>query len=143
MSKSYAQAKGRRANRPFKMLYDDMLKSKAFRYLTGNELKVLMYLISKYNGSNNGNLEILFSDVKSEIALTKPTLSTAIKGLIEKGFIVRSREGGKNTCSLYALTCYPVDECLSPSGLSVHYLKPTLTSSDDWKVFNKTLAKNK
>lgn len=141
MASSYQRSKGRRENRPFKQLYTDMIKSKAFRQLNGNELKVLLFFIGEYNGSNNGNLMLVQNKSFDDLNISKPTTNTALKSLIRKGFILKSKQGGQNQPTLYALTCYPIDECLNKNGLSVHDLKPTSTASNEWRIYNKTLTK--
>ena len=118
-----------------------MIKSKAFRQLNGNELKVLLFFIGEYNGSNNGNLMLTFENAKAEIGLARATFSNSLKSLMDKGFILKSKQGGQSHPNLYALTCYPIDECLNKNGLSVHDLKPTSTASNEWRIYNKTLTK--
>lgn len=138
--KRYDTQKARKGVRSYSQLYDDMSKSKAFRRLSGSELKVLMYLISEYNGSNNGYLELSYEQAKDELGLTNTTFSTALKGLINKGFVLVAVRGGKNTRSRYAVTCYPVDDVRNADGVKLHSLPVSPAATNDWRAYNKTLA---
>lgn len=50
----------------------------------------------------------------------------ALKELEDAEFLIVSRQGGKNQCSLYALTCFRIDDC-------GHDLPSTSRAPDDWK----------
>ncbi|MDO4997672.1 MAG: hypothetical protein Q4E16_03395 [Neisseria sp.] len=47
---------GKRKSRQFQQLPKAMLKAPQFWLLSGNAIKVLLYLLSQYNGENNGDL---------------------------------------------------------------------------------------
>lgn len=74
-------------------------------------MKLLVDAAKQYNGSNNGDLHAAWSILSGQGWRSKGTLSRAIKELIDKGFIELTRQGGKNRCSLYAITWKPIDEC--------------------------------
>jgi hypothetical protein len=42
---------------------------------------------------------------------SKETLNNARRELLEKGFIIITRQGGLRECSLYAVTFFAIDEC--------------------------------
>lgn len=136
----YSKVKGRKGERTYSQLYDDMSKSKAFKRLTGNELKVLMQFISDYNGGNNGILDLSYEKANKELGLARATFSTALKGLLKKGFIVVGVYGGKNILSRYAVTCYPVNDCRNKDGVRMHNLPVSPVATNDWREYNKTLA---
>ena len=48
------------------------------------------------------------ASIKAQSNLRK---SKAKNELIERGFIAVSRQGGRNKCSLYAVTWQPIDDC--------------------------------
>lgn len=138
---SYAKQKGRRGERKFSQLYDDMSKSKAFRQLSGSELKILMYFISEYNGTNNGNLDLSYEQAQAELCLAVATFSKGLKALEQKGFIKKAVQGRKGILSRYALTCYPVDDIRDQNGVKVHHLPVSPVATNDWREYNKTLHK--
>jgi len=59
---------------------------------------------------------------------SKGTLDRALKELKAKGWIIVSRMGGRNMCSLYALTFQAIDECKGK--LDIY---PSNVASGDWK----------
>ena len=147
---SYSKSKGRKENIKYVGGRPEFIqRSTVYKTLKGNELKVFDVLISQYNGYNNGNLTFPQHKAK-EYGLTEPTAIKGIKGLIEKGLIKKTTQGGrqKGIVSRYALTFYPIDECIDKqTGLSQHNEKPTTTASNEWRDYNKHLtdlrAKNK
>lgn len=140
---SYAKRKGRRGERKFSQLYDDMSKSKAFRQLSGSELKILMYFISEYNGTNNGNLDLSYEKAEEYLYLTTATYSKGLKSLEQKGFIKKAVQGRKGILSRYAVTCYPVDDIRDQHGVKTHYLPVSPIATNDWREYNKTLHEDK
>jgi len=80
----------------------------SFKSLTGNQVKLLVVIASKYNGKNNGDISIPMSEMK-EWFNSNTTLLKARDGLYKKGFIVINAYGGrsaegKKLPHLYALT---------------------------------------
>ena len=92
-------------------LHKVVLNSCAYSQLSAHDVKLLIDLLSQYNGSNNGDFCATFSLMKPRGWRSKGTLSTALKNLLSAGFIEISRQGGRNLCSLYAVTFYAVDDC--------------------------------
>ena len=109
-------------------------------WLTGAELKVLIFFISEYNGFNNGILDLSYEKANDELGLSTVTFSKALKGLIEKGFIKKSVQGGKNILNRFAVTCYPVNDCRNKDGIKMHNLPVSPVATNDWREYNKTLA---
>lgn len=107
-NKSYSN-KGE--NGAYSALYRCVSRSVAFGNLSGHAVKLLIELMSNYNGSNNGDLSAAYSVVHKRGWKSKGTLNRAIQELIQAGFIETSRQGGRHKCSLYALTFYAIDEC--------------------------------
>jgi len=88
---------------PFVMIDKAVLRSSAWKALSHSEMVVYIYLKANYNGSNNG--EIAFPYSQMEGIMARQTLSSALKGLIEKGWIEKTEYGGlyRYYC-LYRLT---------------------------------------
>lgn len=68
-------------------------------------------LAAQYNGSNNGDL----SAAPKTMALfgwrSNSTIKKSLNELIAMGFIEKTRQGGRNKCSLYAITWQAIDDC--------------------------------
>lgn len=72
---------------------------------------LLLDLIGRYDGENNGRLSIIFADMRDRGWSSSSTLNEAIKDLIEARKIILTRKGGSGgVCNFYALTCYPVNK---------------------------------
>ena len=99
--------------------------------LSPNAKVLLVEFCYQYNGHNNGDLSAAFSTLQKRGWRSKGTVSRAIKELRKAGWIVLTRQGGKNQCSLYALTFKAVDECKGK-----HDMPPTIIASGDWKKLN-------
>ena len=70
-----------------------MATSDAWRSLNGSSVKVYVELRSRYNGGNNGDLSLSFSEAADLLALGKSTIARAFAELEEKGFIAKTAEG--------------------------------------------------
>ena len=88
-------------------------------------------LTAQYNGKNNGDLSAAPKIMKLYGWNSHGSVNNAIAELIAKGFIEQTRQGGRNQCSLYAITWYSIDEC--GGKLDV---KPTKVPSNLWKPEN-------
>ena len=86
--------KGRSKNGPqfIKFTYP-MGKSDAWRSLNGNSQRVWFEIRMKFNGSNNGLLSLSFREASKTLNISKSTVKAAFDELIEKGFLIRRREG--------------------------------------------------
>lgn len=67
----------------------------ACRLLTGNELKVFLYLNSNKDGYH---WALSPEDIAEKVGSTTDGIRTAIRGLIKKGYMVKR---GKNTYDVY------------------------------------------
>ena len=70
-----------------------MLKSDAWRHLSGAAVKVFMELHTRFNGSNNGNLRLSYAEAAEALGMGKATVQRAFRDLQDKGFLVLVREG--------------------------------------------------
>lgn len=108
---SYTKAKGRKESDSFLALPHALIHSKNFSSLGGNAVKLLVQIGGLHNGRNNGDISATFSDFQLKGWRSKETLNNALKKLIEKGFIFKTRQGRfPKTCSLYALTWKDLDD---------------------------------
>jgi hypothetical protein len=88
-----------------------VFRSYGFANLSAYASKLLLDLLSQYNGSNNGDFHATFSLMTNRGWKSKGTLNRAIKELVDSGFVELSRQGGRNKCNLFAVTFYAIDEC--------------------------------
>lgn len=68
-------------------------------------------LYAQYNGKNNGDLCAAYSMMQKHGWRSKGTLARALTELVNAGFILITRQGGKHKANLYAVTFRGVDEC--------------------------------
>ncbi|MHB8391857.1 MAG: hypothetical protein ACYDBH_20150 [Acidobacteriaceae bacterium] len=105
-----------------------ILTSDEWAALTAFEVKLLMDLYGQFNGSNNGDLSAAMTLMMPRGWKSKDTLHRALCGLLDKGFLQKTRQGGKHRCSLYAVTWREIHEC--DGKLDV---RPTQTAPATWK----------
>ena len=124
--------KGRFAGIPI-----SVVKSDAYKSLSGNAAKLLTILACFYNSNNNGNLAITQSIIGEW--MTKNTMYSAKDELLLKGFIVTNAYGGRSAWgrklpSLYGLTFYPMNELEEKNGeLRFAHYPPDQSSLNYWQ----------
>ena len=69
------------------------LKSPAWRSLSGTAIKLWLELHTRYNGGNNGALTLSFAEAAEILGMSKGTVQRAYDELVDRGFLVRVREG--------------------------------------------------
>lgn len=113
-------AKGRRKTAPFVGIPKAVLATRKYAQLSGWDVKLLLDLVSQYNGRNNGDLCAVWTDsdtftgMRSRGWRSKGTLYRSIHNLIAAGFIQVTRKGGEHKPTLYGITWEPVDEIIHP-----------------------------
>lgn len=111
-----------------------VMRTRKYAALSAWAVRLLLEFVSQYNLYNNGDLMAAFSVLRERGFHSKGTLNRAIKELIEGGFIVRTRQGGKNKCYLYAITWQPIDECLDKqTRRSKLEISPSTVPLGTWK----------
>ncbi len=127
--------KGRRSKPPFCMLPHHILDSEEYARLSTRAVKLLIDLLAQYRGKNNGDLCAAWSRMEPRGWNSKDTLNNALKELERSGFILRTRQGGRNKASLFAITWNPIDDCDGKLDVPEMKVPPNL-----WK--NKTCSPN-
>lgn len=118
----------------YSMLRHDVFNSKEYYSLSPISAKLLIDAMAIYNRLNNGDLSFAFSIMKDKGWNSETTLRKAIKELLDANFLILTRQGGRNkTPNLYALSFYPINECLNKYGYSKIDIKATRKPSDDWR----------
>lgn len=111
MARTIFKAKGKASNRRFVQFPNQLMDSRRFLALSAIAVKALMYLASQYNGHNNGDLGIAWKIAKAKGFTSNNSLRRGALELVEAGFVVQSRQGGRNRCSLFALAWFAIDDC--------------------------------
>ncbi len=111
MAQSRRRAKGRRDSGSFIAMPHAILESETYARLSAPAVKLMLDLYGQYKGSNNGDLAMAWSMMRKRGWRSKDTLYRARDDLVEKGFVIQTRQGGKHQCSLYAVTWKPIDDC--------------------------------
>lgn len=139
MARTPHKAFGRKGNgkattHSFVMFQRRILEHPRFMALSANACKALLYLASQFTGSNNGDLGIAWVIAKNKGWTSNGTLRLAAKELVEAGFVVQTRQGGRNRCSLFALAWFPINECDGKLDIS-----STATAPNPW-LFSRNLS---
>ena len=71
----------------------NMARSDAWRSLSGAAVKVYVELRSRFNGYNNGQISLSFSEAADLLAVGKSTVGRAFAELEAKGFIKKTKQG--------------------------------------------------
>lgn len=112
MSRSLYKSKGRADGQPVAVIPKSLLESDEYAGLTAFEAKLLLDMAAQFNGhSNNGDLQCTWSEMRKRGWRSQDTLWRAMTGLLDKGFLVRTRQGGKHKCNLFAVTWREIHEC--------------------------------
>ena len=70
-----------------------MLKSPAWRSLSGNATKVWLEIRRRFNGGNNGRLSLSLNEGSHLLGIDKATVFRALTELEEKGFLEMTERG--------------------------------------------------
>ena len=91
-------------------LYHYILNSPAYRSLSYTARSLLVDIAKQYNGQNNGDLCLAYSQMRPLGWSSHGVLDRAKAELLERGFIQETRKGRRpNIASLYAITWQPLN----------------------------------
>lgn len=90
---SQGNHKGKRSDGQYVPLPYALLKSKAWRSLSGAAVKVFFELHTRFNGGNNGQVRLSMNEAADALGMGKATVQRAFKELEEKGFIALTTPG--------------------------------------------------
>ena len=80
--------------------------------LSHRAVRMLWDLFVQYTGGNNGDFTAAYSILKNKGWNSNDQITKAIRELIDSGWVIKTRQGGLNTCcNLYAVTFHAIDEC--------------------------------
>lgn len=123
------KAKGRKESGSFVRVPHAILNHENYTALSPQAKQLLWDLYAQYNGRNNGDFCCTWSMMKKRNWRSESTLSDARKELLYYGWIVCSRQGGRNIASLYGITFQAIDECKGKLDIA-----ETTTAPGTWKT---------
>lgn len=88
-----------------------VLASTNYCALSAHAVKLLNDMGFQYRGHNNGDQCAAWRIMHARGWKSRDTLARALAELLHYGMIEKTRQGGLNRCSLYALTWHAIDEC--------------------------------
>ena len=98
-------------NDSFVMLPHHVLGHDNFRMLSPRATKLLIDLLAQFRGYNNGDLAATLNMMQERGWNSSDQLNKAKKELVERDIIRMTRQGGRNKCTLYALSYFQIDDC--------------------------------
>ncbi len=128
-NKKFQSKRGRKASGSFLLLPHNVMNSESFIALSGKALKLLCDIAIQFRGKNNGDLQATWHFMKKRGWKSRSTLWDALQELLHYGLIEKTRQGGLNRCSLFALTWQSIDDCGGKLDVSA-----THVASGNWKT---------
>lgn len=111
MADKRARHKGRKNHGSYSAWPHACAEHENFAQLSTTARALLFEFLGQYRGNNNGDLCCAFSLLKRRGWKSRDTIERARTELEKFGWIVRSRQGGRNAPNLYALTFIDIHEC--------------------------------
>jgi len=87
-----------------------VLQSQEIMKLSPYAIKLLMDMLAQWRLGNNGYLSPCWSLMKLRGWNSKATLAKALKELESADWIIRTRQGGRNKASLYAVSFFRIED---------------------------------
>ena len=123
MSKNYREKKGKMPKKErFIMIEQWVTRSDAWKELSPQEVRVLLLLLERFYGSNNGRISLSVREAAKHGKMAKKTAQKSLKRLVELGFIKVVFQGsfsqkikdgsGRWYASEYCLTFKPYNDNL-------------------------------
>lgn len=131
--RSRSKTKGRRTSKPFLMIPREIMYSPQYAALRPHAKNLMFDLFAQFRGNNNGDFCAAWSVMQKRGWRSPITLTKSINGLLDAGFVEKTRQGGKNSCNLFAVTWLSIDEC---KGKLDAAFPPTNVASNKWKKTN-------
>lgn len=114
---------------PFIPLSRIFLRHNAIAHSSALASKLFLDLLAQYNGFNNGDLCCTWKVLKLRGWRSRDSLDKAREELLEKKIIMKTRQGGRNKCCLFAITLFWIDDC---NGKMDSGFKATFTPPGGW-----------
>ena len=131
MARTRAKSQGRRSGGTYVQLPHTIIQSPEYAELNAHAVKLLIDLFIQYRGDNNGDFTAAWKVMCCHGWSSKDTLYSALNTLIAYGWIIKTRQGGRRKCSLYAVSWLPIDECEGKLDIA-----STRIAAGSWKQLN-------
>lgn len=82
--------------------------------------------------ANNGDFQITLRCMRKRGWTSRDQLWKARNELLEAELVIQTRQGGRNHCSLYAITWEPINHCVDKNGHSKLDMAPTYAPPINW-----------
>ena len=128
MRRDRRRNKGRAESGSFVIVPHAVLEHPNYMTLSARAVKLLMDIYAQYRGKNNGDLCAAFTTMRQRGWRSKDQLQKAKDELLEVGWLIVTRQGGRNMPTLYAVTFQAIDECNGKLDV-----KPTAAAPGNWK----------
>ena len=106
-----SRVKGRLGSGGYFALPHAVMSQRKFAALSAHGKTLLLDLGWQFRGGNNGDLAATWSIMEARGWRSRSTLGRALSELLQAGLIMKTRQGGRRVCSLYALAWLRIDEC--------------------------------
>jgi len=128
MAQTRKKFKGRSEIGNFARMPHQVTNSENYRGLSIRARALLHDTNARYNSFNNGDFDYTLKNMRLWGWNSNDVIARAKSELLIKGWIILTRQGGRNMCSLYALTLWPINECngkldRSPTSVALAYWK--------------------
>ncbi len=110
-----------------------VLISENFASLSAHANKLLLDMASKCYHYNNGDINMVWPEMLKRGWKSKETWNNARIELLDKGWIVKTRQGWNNRCSLYGFTFIPIGEFGGKLDVSEGGIATNDWKNADWK----------
>lgn len=132
MAQTRERNKGRTNGPSFVQLPHYVLNHPNFLELSGHSVKLLLDMCAQYKGANNGDLAMPWSRMEKRGWKSRDTLNRARRELLDRLWLVITRQGGRKKPTLYAVTLWPIDGCQGKLDVV-----PTTRPTHSWKQGHK------
>ena len=135
MGLSRSKSKGRRNGQTFLAIPHRLLNHENYHSLSLKAKAMMIELGSQYNGKNNGDLCATRKTLEPRGWKSNDVITSSLKELANLGFIILTRQGGRKTPNLYAITWQPINYCGGKLDVP-----ETKTALNHWADKNRIIA---
>jgi hypothetical protein len=111
MGRNRAKVTGRAESGYYFQIPEYVLNSEQFRRLSYMAKALLLDIGAQFRGRNNGDLNATYSTMQKRNWKSKDSLAKTLRELLGARLLIKTRQGGRNQCCLYALGWRGIDDC--------------------------------
>ncbi|HXF67671.1 MAG TPA: hypothetical protein VNK67_13375 [Burkholderiales bacterium] len=103
----------------------EYFESPEYAELSPRAVKALLDIYCQFRGSNNGLLTASWGIMRARGWRSKSNLRNAVRELLDRGWLITTRRGGRHCATCFAVTFLGIDECggaldITPSPYPLH-----------------------